>query len=1125
MRQLATLCTLLTISLLPVWAQQDVITTAIGGGPNDIPAVQSDVNGPYGVAFDSSGNYYITASNRVYKVDTTGILTVVAGTGVAGYGGDGVPGGAANAVLNLPVGIAVDSAGNIYVAEYNNCVIREIDTTNTVTTIAGVAGQCNYNGDGAPATSYHLYHPYGLALDSSGDLYFCDQANHRVRKLVLSTDTIDTYAGTGSAGYNGDNIPATTAKLYYPSGIAVDGAGDIFIADQDNYRIREVASSTAIITTVAGNGTDGFAGDTGLATLAKISQVYNGIAVNTAGTTVTIGDAGNNERIRQFTVGGDIATIAGTGSASFCGDGGLATSACLNKPEGIAVTSSGVVYFADNGNNRVRQFTIGGDISTVAGNGSTTFPTLVSGAPPQGVVFNSVGDVMEDPSGNVFISDQNNCMVRELVNSTGLVNIFAGSAAAGATTGTCGFSGEGGPATSAELGTLGGIARDSSGNIYIADETNCVVWEVNANTLDISIFAGVTPKSCGFSGDGGPAAGAKLNAPNGVFVDSKDNVYIGDSSNNRVREITGGIINTIAGNGSAGYLGDGDPATVAELHDPTGVSVDSAGNVYIADYDNCVIREVTAATGIISTLAGNGVCGFNGDGSATEHELNHPNRVHLDANGNLFISDSSSQRVRWVTPAGTMTTIAGDGTAGLSGDGGPALSAKLNGPNGVTQDASGNFLLADQDNNRIREVTAFSALNTSDSSLDFGLVTVGTTSDPQFLTLSALGPLTFSNISISSGPFTEWDDCGTGLANAATCFMYVFFKPTAAGDATGTITIEDNGFFSNTTTITLEGTGGAISVTGGPLLFGNQGVGTTSAAKSVTVANKGKTSVTMKAITLNETDFAISANTCPAAGHALAGGKSCTVSVAFAPKTTGAKKGALVVNDSDPSSPQIVGLTGTGTSMVAFNPSSLVFPDQAVGTTSALKKVTLTNKTGAKLTLKNPPLSVTGPFSTTSASTCTKNLAIAAGGTCVIYVEFTPTSAGYPTGTLSVFDSDATSPQVVGLSGTGTGVEFTPSTVSLSSTVGKQVSISVNITNVGTSTITFTAGGISGPNASDWSTNASNPPCGGSLAPGAPCTFTVYFKPSIVGSESATYLVYDSSSGSPQSLPLSGTGQ
>jgi hypothetical protein len=608
-------------------------------------------------------------------------------------------------------------------------------------------------------------------------------------------------------------------------------------------------------------------------------------------------------------------------------------------------------------------------------------------------------------------------------------------------------------------------------------------------------------------------------------VDSKNNLYISDSSNNVIREVTSGTINTIAGNGTAGYVGDGDGATAAELHDPTGVTVDSAGNVYIADNGNCVIREVTAATGIIATIAGNGTCNFNGDGPAVEHELNHPDRIRVDANGNLFIADDSGQRVRWVNSAGLMTTIAGNGKAGLSGDGGPATSAEFDLVGGIAQDASGNFLVADYDNLRIRGISVFTALNTSASSLDFGLVTVGSTGTPQVLTLSALGSLTFSNISIS-GPFTEYDNCGTSLSNAAACAMYVLFKPTAAGPETGTITIEDNGFFIGTTTISLEGTGSAISVTG-PLLFGNQAVKTTSPPKTVTVTNKGTATVTMGTVTLNETDFAIAANHCTS-GSTLVAGANCTISVVFKPKTTGAKKGALIINDSDLSSPQIVGMTGTGTSSVALSPSSVTFAPQPVGTTSNLAQITLTNNTAASLTFGSPAVSVTGPFKIgTGITSCSSSNPVSAnGGTCFIYVEFMPTGVGYPTGTLSVFDSDTTSPQTVALLGTGTGVEMPPP-VTLSSPVGKLTSTSVSIVNVGTSTITFTAATITGPNYTDFSTSNGDPPCGGSLAPGAFCNFTVSFTPSIKAppNESATYLVYDNSPGSPQSLPLTGIGQ
>ena len=1116
-----TLALLLTLPLLgwSALAQQNIITTAIGGGPNDTPAIDADINDPVGVTVDSAGNYYVAAcnQNRVFKVSSGGLLTVVAGSGLPGYAGDGVSGGAANALMNCPSGVAVDGSGNVYISDAYNSVVRKVDNSNTITTIAGnYAAGCAYNGNGSPATNFALCHPEGLAMDHSGNLYIADEINSVIRKLVPSTSTISNYAGNATAGYSGDGGPAVNAELYYPVSVALDNSGNLFIADTSNYRIREVTVSNGKIRTVAGNGTAGYSGDGGAATSATINAVY-GLAVNNSGSTVTIADT-YNAVIRQFTVGGKISTVAGGGGVGWCGDAGPATSACLYYPYGVALTSSGTVYIADTYNNRLRQFVVGGSINTLAGNGSTVIPTPVSSLPPNGVVLYNPYAVTADPSGNVFVSDSANSMLREEVWSTDLVNIFAG-------TGVQGYSGDGGAATGANLNYPAGVARDSIGNIYFADTYNCVIRQIGLSGT-ISTFAGI-PQSCGYSNDGGPATGALLYYPYSVFVDTQNNVFIADAGNCRVRVVVGGTISTYAGGGGCGYSGDGGPANDAALYSPEAVTEDGAGNVYIADNANNRIRMVSASTGIISTVAGDGAPGFSGDGVATENSLNSPQDVKADANGNLFIADTGNQRLRWVTPSGIMTTFAGTGAGGYSGDGGLAINAELYYPTGIFEDASGNFLVSDSFNLRIRGISAFGGLGVSANSLAFGLVTVGSASPPQALTLSAVGPLTITTFLVT-GAFQEADNCPSSLTNGQRCTVYVYFKPTAAGNQTGSITIEDNGALNGATTISLQGIGSAISIGGAPVAFGNQLVKTTSAAHNVTVTNKGKTSVTMGQIVLNETtDFAISSNNCPASGSALAASATCTISLTFDPKSTGIKKGVLLIANSDATSPQLVGLNGTGTSNVTFNPGSVTFAAQAVGTTSGPTKITLTNSTGAALTLGTQALSVSGPFLTTNSSTCTNGKVIAVNGTCVIYAEFKPNASGYATGAITVTDSDGTSPQTVALAGTGTLIKFNPSTVNFGIVaVGTQVSGTFIMTNIGPTTVTLAAATVNGgAQAKDFNVSGSEPPCGGSLAPGAACSFTAYFTPSVVGSESATFLVFDSSVGSPQALSLTGQGQ
>jgi len=362
--------------------------------------------------------------------------------------------------------------------------------------------------------------------------------------------------------------------------------------------------------------------------------------------------------------------------------------------------------------------------------------------------------------------------------------------------------------------------------------------------------------------------------------------------------------------------------------------------------------------------------------------------------------------------------------------------------------------------------------------------------------------------------------------------MYAYFVPTASGSLNGNITVNSNGFFSQTNTVNLTGLGSAIQLAGAPLAFGNETVKVKSAAKSVVVTNTGATAITMGAITsTNTTDYAIASNNCPASGATLAAKATCTISVTFDPLSTGAKRGAIAVNDSDPSSPQLIGLSGTGASSVVLSPTSITFPTTAVGTFSGAVKITLTNSTGVNITLANPAIAVTGPFVNASTTTCTPDLIIASGGNCVINVQFHPTVVGFALGSISVSDNNATSPQSVALQGYGTGVKFTPGSISFGTvTHGTQVSSTATITNVGLTPVFFTGAEVSGTGSSNFSVNyGSGAPCGNNqnspLLPGKTCQITVYFLPATTGAKNATYKVFDNSIGSPQTLPLAGTGQ
>jgi len=337
----------------------------------------------------------------------------------------------------------------------------------------------------------------------------------------------------------------------------------------------------------------------------------------------------------------NISTVAGTGVFGFSGDGSAATAARLSGPQDIAVDTFGNVYIADAAGHRIRKITATtGVISTIAGTGTVGYSG--DGGAALSARFSSPIGIALDKEGNIYVSDVGNHCIRKITASTGLISTVAG-------TGTAGYSGDGGAATAARLYSPYDITVDTNGNLYIADVSNHCIRKVTASTGFISTVAGTT--SPGFSGDGGAATAARLYQPFSVALDASDNLYITDASNNRIRKVTAstGVISTIAGTGTVGSAGDGGAAISAQLNRPYSISLDKLGNVYFSDFNNNKIRKITVSTGVISTIAGTGVLGYSGDGAvATAAQLANPKGVFVDKFNNVFIADELNNRIRFI---------------------------------------------------------------------------------------------------------------------------------------------------------------------------------------------------------------------------------------------------------------------------------------------------------------------------------------------------------------------------------------------------------------------------------------------------------------------------------------------
>ncbi len=1022
-------------------------TYSYGYGGDGALAVNALLHTPLGMAVDHAGNVFFADETNclVRKVTVaTGIITTVAGTTVttttpptstcgSGTGSTiGNGGKATSAKLYNPTGVAIDKNGNLFIVDQANQQIRIVacatvtstgatctpnsgQTTGDIYTIAG-DGTAGYNGDSQAATLAELYNPYGVTTDTAGNLYIVDQYNHRVRRVACGTGIssctvpsgeikgdIYTLAGTGTAGYNGDGIAANTADLYYPTTASVDNAGNLFIADYDNNRIREVSCAT---TTSSGS---------------KCTASANQTA-------------------------GEIFTMVGTGSGGYNDDGQSATGADINLAVGVVVDGAGDIFIADENNYRIREVPCDvstltctpptGDtkqfIYTVGGTGNTTF--YGDNLPATGAELYYPTGVASDSKGNIYIADYDNCVVQEVSASTGEITAFAGVA------GACGYSGDGGSATSANLNGPYRMVVDSADNVFIADQRNCLIRKVTGGT--ITSVVGKSPSlGCGYSGDSGPATAAELYEPDGVALDKSGNLYISDYDNQVVRMVscltvtstggtctpkagqTKGDIYTFAGDNSkgAGYSGDGGPAISAQLYYPYDVTADSSGNVYIADAYNMRIRKVNTS-GVISTFAGNGASGYEGDGGlATDTSLYYPEGVGIDGAGDILIADYSNQRIRLVDGEGLIHTIAGNGTAGFGGNDILATAAELYSPEGVNVDPSGNVYDVDYNNWLVRKITAPITLNSSVGSITFDTQTIKTTSDAVALTLSANGTADIASITPSAG-FLEVDDCPTALTSGSTCLVNVRFAPTTDGVINGTLTVKYNGFFTSSLVVPLQGEASGLSISPVSLAYGTQLVTAAPVTKTVTIT--GATTYSATSATLDgSAAFTIASNTCTGAITT-----SCAIGITFAPTsaTLGGLKNTLIIHDNDPTNPQLVALTGTGTE-VTVTPNPLAFGTVASGSkalsvtvknvgTTTLSFTSAPTITGTgSANFKVLPYSATGPQSTCLNGTVT----LAQNATCTYTVQFT--FAGGTTSfttDLNIFDNGGASPQVVVMTAT-----------------------------------------------------------------------------------------------------------
>jgi gliding motility-associated-like protein len=648
----------------------------------------------HGAVSDLVGNVYFCDNNLIREISPSGMVSTMAGSGAAGS----ADGQGTAASFNQPLGITVDNSGNVYVADTKNNTIRMITQAGKVTTVAGIVGSAGLVNGGTSVSKFNA--PSGIAIDQEGNLFIADAGNNVIRE-ISSFGIVSTFAGTGSMG--SANGSAIGSSFNNPLAITIDQKHNVFVADAGNNLIRKISASDIVSSFAVGfNNPCGVSADV-------VGNVY-------------VADTGN-DIIWKISPTGTLSTLSGTGKpGAVNGDLDVAS---FNKPYGIAADIFGDIYVADQNNNLTRKIVTTGytiDQPLPAGltfDGKTGFitgtPTVISPATNYTVTAYNTGgssvtvinievsktispivpkpNISYNPDSVIYLV--NRPIVPLVPKNTGgilptktfgLTSTVAGTGNPGMADGT---------GKSASFNQPFGVATDPTGNLYVVDHLNNTIRKITPAGV-VSTIAG----SGSIGRDNGVGTAASFNNPTGIAVDRGGNIYVADVSNNMIRKITpGGVVTTLAGSGATGSAdGLGSAAT---FNNPSGIAVDAAGNVYVADLSNNRIRKITAG-GLVSTIAGSGFVG-SADGTGAAATFNQPYGLAVDITGTLFVTDWGNDLIRKITPDGVVTTIAGTGQPG-SADG-QGTAASFNQPFGIAVDEAGNIYIADTGNEKIREIS------------------------------------------------------------------------------------------------------------------------------------------------------------------------------------------------------------------------------------------------------------------------------------------------------------------------------------------------------------------------------------------------------------------------------------